>query len=216
MMGFFDLIQLGNSMVNYLSCVFVTEEYVGFTMDDVVHDDVDDDRLEDMIHDVGAESFAEAQGYGSMSSDAETPLYLGSTNFTRLSVVLRLMNLKEINGWTDKSFTELLQLLKDMLPEGNTLPNRNYEAKKILSPMGMEYKKIRACPNDCILYRKDFEFLKSSQRCGLSRYKLKQKDDDTIEEIEKHGPPMKGMWYLPIIPRMKQGALSVVITLCNG
>jgi len=44
--------------------------------------------------------------------------------------VLRLMNLKAINGWTDKSFTKLLQLLKDMLPEGNTLPNRNYEAKK--------------------------------------------------------------------------------------
>jgi len=32
---------------------------------------------------------------------------------------------------------------------------------------------------------------------------LKQKDDDTIEDIEKHGPPMKVMWYLPIIPRMK-------------
>jgi len=57
----------------------VTQEYVGSTMDDAVHDDVDDDRLEDMIHDVGAKSFAEAHGYGSMSSDAETPLYPGST-----------------------------------------------------------------------------------------------------------------------------------------
>jgi len=85
-------------------------------MDDAVHDDVDDDRLEDMILDVGAESFAEMHGYESMSSDVETPLYPGSTNFTRLSVVLRLMNLKAINGWTGKSFTELLQLLKDMLP----------------------------------------------------------------------------------------------------
>jgi len=88
-------------------------------MEDVVHDDVDDDRLEDMIHDVGVESFAEAHGYGSMSSDVETPLYSGSTNFTRLSAVLRLMNLKAINGingWTDKSFTKLLQFLKDMLP----------------------------------------------------------------------------------------------------
>jgi len=34
--------------------------------------------------------------------------------------------------------------------------------------------------------------------------KLKHKDDDTIEEIEKHGPLMKVMWYLPIIPRMKR------------
>jgi len=72
-----------------------------------------------------------------MSSVVETQLYPGSTNFTWLSAVLRLMNLKAINGWTDKSFTELLQLLKDMLPEGNTLPNRNYEANKILYPMGM-------------------------------------------------------------------------------
>jgi len=54
--------------------------------------------------------------------------------------------------------------------------------------MGMEYKKIHACPNDCIIYRKDFELLKICPRSGLSHYKLKQKDDDTIEEMEKHGP----------------------------
>jgi len=33
---------------------------------------------------------------------------------------------------------------------------------------------------------------------------LKHKDDDTIKEIENHGPLMKVMWYLPIIPRMKR------------
>jgi len=51
-----------------------------------------------MICDLGAEFFVEAHGYGSMSSDAEIPLYPGSTNFTRLAAVLRLMNLKAING----------------------------------------------------------------------------------------------------------------------
>jgi len=116
-------------------------------MDDIVHGEVHDDRLDDMIREVGVESFAKAHGYGSMLSDAETQLY--------------------------------------------PLPNRNYEAKKILCLMGMEYKKIYACPSDCILYRKYFELLKSCPTCGLSRYKLKQKDDDTIEEIEKHGPSMK-------------------------
>jgi len=144
--------------------------------------------MKDMIHDVGAESFEEAHGYGSMSSDAETPLYRGSTKFIRFSAVLRSMNLKAINGWNDKSFMKLLQLLKDMLPGGNTLPNHNYETKNILFPMGMEYK---------------FELLKSCLRSGLSRYMLKQKDDDTIEEIEKHGPPIKVIWYLSIIPKMK-------------
>jgi len=45
--------------------------------DDAVHGEVHDDRLEDMILDVGVESFAEAHEYGSISSDAETPLYPG-------------------------------------------------------------------------------------------------------------------------------------------
>ena len=71
-----------------------------------------------------------------MSNDAESHLYRSSTNFTRVSTMLRLMNLKAMNGWTDKSFIELLQLLKDMLPEGNTLSNRNYEVKKILLSYG--------------------------------------------------------------------------------
>ena len=100
-----------------------------------------DDRLEDMIRDVGVESFANAV-FKNMSNEVETPLCPGSTNFTRLSGVLRLMNLKAMNGWTDKSFIELLQLLKDKLLEGNTSPNQNYETKKKLCPMGMEYRKI--------------------------------------------------------------------------
>jgi len=66
---------------------------------------VDDDELANMIRDVGAESFAEAHGHKSISIDTKTPLYLGSTNFTRLSTMLRLMNLKAINGLTDKIFS---------------------------------------------------------------------------------------------------------------
>jgi len=59
-----------------------------------VHGEVHDDRLEDMICDVGVESFAEVHGYGSMSSDAETSLYPGSTNFTQLSHWCR--NIKQV------------------------------------------------------------------------------------------------------------------------
>ena len=65
-------------------------------------------------------------------SDVEKPLYNGCTKFTRLSAVLKLYNLKADNGWSDKSFTELLALMKDMLPEDNVLPNQMYEAKKML------------------------------------------------------------------------------------
>jgi len=75
-----------------------------------------------------------------------------------------------------------------MLLKGNTLPNCNYEAKKILYPIGMEYKKMHTCPNDCILYRKEFDWLKKCHKCGLSRYKLKDKYEYNIQEMTKDGP----------------------------
>ncbi|XP_058766672.1 uncharacterized protein LOC131640279 [Vicia villosa] len=165
--------------------------------------DVDmDNHLEDMIHDIGQESFQRAHVYNNLFRDNKEMLYPGCTNFTRLSAVLRLFNLKARNNWTDKSFTELLELLCEMLPEGNTLPSRNYDAKKILCLMGMEYKKIHACPNDSILYRNEFEELNKCPTCGVSRYKVKDGDSDCDESTKR--PPAKVLWYLPIIPRFKR------------
>jgi len=54
------------------------------------------------------------QMFDRLTMDAKTPLYNGCTSFTRLSTVLKLFNLKAGNGWSDKTFTELLSLLKDM------------------------------------------------------------------------------------------------------
>ncbi|KAK7337330.1 hypothetical protein VNO77_17896 [Canavalia gladiata] len=161
-----------------------------------------EDWVEDMIRDVGHASFERANMYDNLSTDSEKPLYPRCTTFTRLSAVLRLFTLKARNGWSDKSFTELLELLVEMLPEGNTLPKRNYEAKKVLCPMGMQYKKIHTCPNDCILYRNEFEGLHECPVCQVSRYKLK--DGDSICNDSTKRPPAKVLWYLPIIPRFKR------------
>jgi len=88
-----------------------------------------------------------------------------------------------------------------MLLENNTLPISNYEAKKILCPMCLEYQKIHACPNDCVLYRDKFDSLKVCPTCGLSQFKKKIDGND---DKNKDGPPAKVMWYLPIIPRFKR------------
>ena len=99
------------------------------------------DRTEDMIRNLGQEGFRQAQAplYEKLEIDSKKPLYLGCTTFTWLSGVLALVNLKARFGWSDKSFIELLVLLKNMLPEESTLPKNHYEAKKILCPVGMEY-----------------------------------------------------------------------------
>ncbi|CAL2247807.1 unnamed protein product [Prunus armeniaca] len=66
---------------------------------------------------------------------------------------------------------KLLIVQGDMLSEGNTLPSSMYEAKKTLSALGMNYEKIHACPNDNILYRKDYEDSTNFPTCGISRWK---------------------------------------------
>ena len=109
-----------------------------------------DDHIENMLCDLGQEGFRQtyAPYYEKLDNDLKKPLYIGCSKYTRLSGVLALVNLKARFGWSDKSFNELLLLLKNMLLVDNTLPKTHYEAKKILCPVDMEYQKIHACPTD--------------------------------------------------------------------
>jgi len=69
--------------------------------------------------------------------------------------------------------------------------------------MGIEYNRIHACPNDCILYKKEFEDLKKCPKCGSSWYKQKRNNEDN-GQIEKEGSTLKVVWYLPIVPKLKR------------
>ncbi|XP_076895069.1 uncharacterized protein LOC143547556 [Bidens hawaiensis] len=165
-----------------------------------------DDNLNEMLHDMetnmGDDKIENLQH---LFEDVEKPLYTGS-RLNKLDAVLNLSNLKSKNGWSDKSFTELLVFLHDrMLPEDNELPILTYRAKKLMCPMGLEVERIHACPNNCILYRKRYENEHKCVVCGASRYKQK-KDSDEVDddEVKKKRPPAKMLWYLPIIPRLKR------------
>ena len=107
--------------------------------------------------------------------------------------MLSLVNVKARYGWSDKSFTSLLQVVHDILPEENMLPKSHYQVQKIVCPMGMEYQKIHACPNYCIWYRHQFEEMSKFPRCGVSRYKVKNDEECSSDENSKKGPPSKGV-----------------------
>ncbi|XP_078165513.1 uncharacterized protein LOC144560210 [Carex rostrata] len=140
-----------------------------------------------------------------MSNESKRPLYPGCTKFSKLSAVLKLLNLKADNGWSDKSFTSLLELLREMLPDNNELPCTIYQAKKLICPMGLKVEKIHACPNDCVLYRGEYEAMHVCPKCGVSRYRRKNQDtNDGNDEGNKGRAPAKSVWYFPIIPRFKR------------
>ena len=88
--------------------------------------------------------------------DAKIPLYPGcKEKYTKLFMVLKLLQLKATHHWTDRSFKVLLDLLHDMLLEGNEIPKLTYNCKKIICSMGLEEENIHACKNDCILFHCD-------------------------------------------------------------
>jgi hypothetical protein len=96
-------------------------------------------------------------------------------------------------------------MMRNMLPKDNEFPTSTYEAKKIVCPLGLEVQKIHACPNDCILYRGDYENLTECPICTALRYKIRGDDPGDIEgEPPRKRVPAKVMWYAPIIPQLKR------------
>jgi hypothetical protein len=76
---------------------------------------------------------------------------------TVLWMTLELLKLKASNGWSNSSFSALLELLSKVLPKPNGLPTSTstYLAKKIICPLTLGVQKIHACPNHYILYQKE-------------------------------------------------------------
>jgi hypothetical protein len=72
------------------------------------------------------------------------PLFPDCQKYSRLFGDLELLQLKADNGWSNRTFKHLLDVLRDMLPEGNQIAEFVYEAKKIICPLGIEVQKIHA------------------------------------------------------------------------
>ncbi|XP_059654530.1 uncharacterized protein LOC132301279 isoform X1 [Cornus florida] len=154
----------------------------------------------------------EADKFYKLLDDGKTDIYLGCKNFTKLSFTVKLYLLKTLHHWTDKSFSKLLMFLKDVLPEGETLPKSFYETKKIISNLGLKYDKIDACPFDCMLYWKEHANDETCHKCGKSRWK----DFDTHSEgststsppSKKTKIPAKVIRYFPLKSRLQRLFMS--------
>jgi hypothetical protein len=142
-----------------------------------------------------------------MIEDSKKPFYHGcATQYTRLFVMVKHCQLKVRNGWTDCSSKDLLMLHKDMLPQGNIVPETVYDAKQIIRLLGFKVEKIHACKNDWNLYcGPEYEDLGKCPICGLNQFKRRKDggDDENCNRNRRKGGPKKVFWYFPIIPRLK-------------
>ena len=94
-----------------------------------------EDDLGQMLHKTEevCETENESRDLKRMLEDYRILLYLDcKQGQKKLGTTLELLQWKASNSLSDKGFEELLKLIKNLLPEGNTLLETTYEAKKKL------------------------------------------------------------------------------------
>ncbi|XP_028105558.1 uncharacterized protein LOC114304604 [Camellia sinensis] len=139
--------------------------------------------------------------------EAERELYPECQKFSTLSFIVRLLHIKCLSGWSDKSFTMLLELLKDSFPKGETLPKSFYATRKLLRDLGLDYHKVHACPRDCSLYWKETAGMDDCIVCHMPRYKQFEGEENDVKKKQQK-IPHKIIRYFPLIPRLQRLFIS--------
>jgi hypothetical protein len=100
-------------------------DILGFTNDDIkfqVHNIEETVRNVERHGDDDQYSNSELTKYKKMIEDSKLFYHGCVAQYMRLFMMVKLFQLKASNGWSDCSFKDLLTLLKDMLPQGNAVP----------------------------------------------------------------------------------------------
>ena len=93
-------------------------------------------------------------------NETRSELYPGCSEYSSLKFLVEMMDVKVLNGWSNKSFNMMLDLIKSVFSMcGTNIPSSFYEAKRKLCNLGLGYEIIHDCKYNCGLYWKEFEDL---------------------------------------------------------
>ncbi|XXG42245.1 hypothetical protein AAC387_Pa01g2566 [Persea americana] len=122
----------------------------------------------------GMSNDLDPQLFDAMLNDLHLLLYPECKKFSKLEFLVKLMHVKIINRWSNKSFDMNLELIKAALPISETLPKSYYEAKKYMRDLGLGYVPIHACKYDCAFFWREHEHKLNYPECGEPRHKLNE------------------------------------------
>jgi hypothetical protein len=154
-----------------------------------------EDRLLDMVRElfIAGEEGAHKSMFAAVLEDMEQELHPGAS-YTRFSFVVKLLHIKSFYRINNVAFSAILKLLSLAFPQC-CLPASYKEAKKLIKALGLGYESIHVCPNNCVLFHKDYEKNNECPVCGASRWK----DGDA-----RNKSPQKVLWHFPLIPRLRR------------
>jgi hypothetical protein len=117
-----------------------------------------DDRMDEMLDAIRPELETnredplapEVQKFFDMLRASEEPLH-EHTTVSVLAFITRITSIKSKFAFSNKCYKELLSLFSDVLPSNHKMLKDMYQSKKLLSALGMEYKKIDVCKDNCMV-----------------------------------------------------------------
>ena len=182
--------------------VDVVEMHV--TDDGAGHDgDIDAVRFEELLE--GLQTAAVEEGgiaddlfLTNLMAEAKRELYPGCTKFSKFSFVVKLQHMKSFYRISNTAFSAILKLLGKAFPAVNTVPKSYDDAKKLLRRLGLGYKSIHVCLNNCVLFRKQYAELDHCPFYETSRWK----------DPERKRIPQKVLRHFPMVPRLQRMFVS--------
>ncbi|KAL6602802.1 hypothetical protein ACP70R_043163 [Stipagrostis hirtigluma subsp. patula] len=169
------------------------------------------DRMDDMLLDSiaaegvfpGEEPTPAAAEFYKLLEKYDTPVHEKTTQ-TTLSIVGRLTTIKSQYNMSEACYNEVTSLIHDIVGDevAKHIPRNFYLAKKLVQSLGMPYKKIDVCKNNCMLFYKENEDKDKCPFCGEPRY-----EESTIANQSRR-IPRKVLRYLPITPRLHRRYMS--------
>ncbi|XP_071699899.1 uncharacterized protein [Rutidosis leptorrhynchoides] len=168
--------------------------------EDEDEDDIQQTENHQTLPNINAEWFYKVLGV------AKKELYPDS-KFSVLSFIVRLFHSKCVGKCNEKGFNMILDAMREAFPHA-FIPKSLYEVRKIIKELCLDYEKIDACPNDCMLYWKDNKDKIKYDVCQTSRYKQSNNDSDESTKQADHNDGdytgkkvgAKVMHYFPLIP----------------
>lgn len=138
-----------------------------------------------------------AKDFYKMVDNASTPIYPNNRDFTTLSFVNKLLHWKHKHNCSNSGFDDLIHLIGSVLPPNHNLPDSYYDIRKMIRGLHMEYEKIDACENDCMLFYEENSNKTHCDICDTSRYK--DQNDPKKKKI-----PRKILRYFPLTQRLQR------------
>ncbi|WMV24332.1 hypothetical protein MTR67_017717 [Solanum verrucosum] len=181
--------------------------HIGVEQVRVEHDRVEHDRVREMINDAfGVQGGMEPEQYFDKAPNEEArhfydqleesscPLCEGSPH-SALSVAVRLMKIKSDWNVPNAAMDSMVDLLGELVNPEFNIPKNFYQAKRLVSKLGLTYDRIYCCVNGCMLFYKIDSELENCKFSGHTRYKRTPAGKMV---------PVQAMHYLPLIPRLKR------------